>query len=150
MGAEALYHMYATTLYGVIVKIVINEEAVEDLLQETFVRIWNAIEQYDAEKGRLFTWMVTIARHLDNADACNQTVINTDSIGVSSLLNLLTPEQKIIFHLIYYKSYKHIEVAESLNISLGTVKTRWRLGNLALRAVYGTGSDDTRLKKLAA
>ena len=61
-GAEALYDMYSSSLYGVIFRIVQHQEIAEDLLQDTFIRIWNSFSSYDAAKGRLFTWMVNVAR----------------------------------------------------------------------------------------
>ena len=160
IGAEALYNMYSKSLYGVILGIVINKEMAEDILQETFIKIWNRKKQYEPEKGRLFTWMVTIARnsskdmlrskthrkfvktiaieeriHLIEQE--NQIIINTDIIGVRSFLHSLKKEHLVIFELIYYKGYTHKEIAELLGIPLGTVKTRWRQGILALRAIYG-------------
>ena len=63
-GAEALYDMYSSSLYGVIFRIVQHEEIAEDLLQDTFIRIWNSFSSYDASKGRLFTWMVNVARNI--------------------------------------------------------------------------------------
>ena len=64
VGAEALYEMYSSSLYGVIYRIIQHEEIAEDLLQDTFIRIWNSFSSYDSTKGRLFTWMVNIARNI--------------------------------------------------------------------------------------
>ncbi|RYD87207.1 MAG: sigma-70 family RNA polymerase sigma factor, partial [Sphingobacteriales bacterium] len=64
IAVEALYDMYSASLYGVIVRIVTEEAVAEDVLQETFVKIWNSFASYSADKGRLFTWMVNIARNL--------------------------------------------------------------------------------------
>ncbi|TSJ38918.1 sigma-70 family RNA polymerase sigma factor [Mucilaginibacter corticis] len=152
--------MYSKSLYGIIIKIVIKQELAEDVLQDAFLRIWNEIEKYDANKGRLFTWMVTIARnlsivvlrsskhrhyaatlpidlHLDSIDSGRFTVLNRDAIGVRLLLDLLKDDHKVIFELIYYKGYKHVEVSELLDVPLGTVKSRWRSGLLTLRSIYG-------------
>ena len=63
-GAEALYDMYSSSLYGVIFRIVQHQEIAEDLLQDTFIRIWNSFSSYDSSKGRLFTWMVNVARNI--------------------------------------------------------------------------------------
>src|SRR5687768_13913477 len=64
IGAEALYDMYSSSLYGIIYRIIQHEEISEDLLQETFIKIWNSFGSFDPEKGRLFTWMVNLARNL--------------------------------------------------------------------------------------
>jgi RNA polymerase sigma factor (sigma-70 family) len=64
IAVEALYDMYSASLFGVISSIVIDEATSEDVLQETFVKIWHSFPSYSADKGRLFTWMVNIARNL--------------------------------------------------------------------------------------
>ena len=58
-----LYDNYSDALYGVVLKLVRTEETAQDLLQEIFVKIWKNIAQYDVGKGRLFTWMLNIARN---------------------------------------------------------------------------------------
>jgi RNA polymerase sigma factor (sigma-70 family) len=59
-----LYDNYAGALNGVIFKLVDNRQLAEDILQEAFVKIWNNFASYDANKGRLFTWMINITRNL--------------------------------------------------------------------------------------
>src|SRR5688572_6409074 len=59
-----VYDNYRPALHGVIFHIVRSQEIAEDLLQETFVKIWNNINTYDRTKGRLYTWMLNIARNL--------------------------------------------------------------------------------------
>ena len=58
-----LYQQYAKTLYGVIFKILNHQELSKDVLQETFCKIWQRFPQYNPKKGRLFTWMLNIARN---------------------------------------------------------------------------------------
>ena len=58
-----LYDNYAGALYSTIVGIVSDTELANDVLQEVFVKIWRQIDSYDAKKGRLFTWMLNIARN---------------------------------------------------------------------------------------
>jgi len=158
-GVEALYNMYSSSLYGVIFRIVQHEEIAEDLLQETFVKIWNSFSQYDASKGRLFTWMVNVARNLSidkirskdfrnnskNQDLENtvnfvdeqvNTAINPDVVGVKELVNQLKPDQKSVLDLVYFRGYTHVEAAEELGIPLGTVKTRMRMAIITLRKFF--------------
>ena len=59
-----LYDNYSGALYGTIIRMVSEEEIAQDLLQETFVKIWKSFSSYNAQKGRLYTWMVNIARNL--------------------------------------------------------------------------------------
>jgi len=159
IGAEALYDMYSSSLYGIIYRVVQHEEAAEDLLQDTFVKIWNSFSSFDPEKGRLFTWMVNIARNLsidkirskdfrnnsknqdlENAvnfiDEQRNTAINPETLGVRELVEQLKSEQKSILDLVYFRGYTHVEVADELGIPLGTVKTRLRTAIMTLRRFF--------------
>ena len=132
-GAEALYDMYSSSLYGVIFRIVQHQEIAEDLLQDTFIRIWNSFSSYDAAKGRLFTWMVNVARNIaidktrskefrnsaktedieNNVliiDKQVNTIINPETIGLKDLIGKLKPEHKIILDLVYFEGLTHGEV----------------------------------------
>jgi len=148
--------MYSTSLYGVISRIVIDTATAEDVLQDTFVKIWHSFPSYSTEKGRLFTWMVNIARNLAidkirSKDFKNQnknqelennvtfideqrnTVYKPELLGIKELVETLKPEQKLILELVYFKGYTHVEAAEELGIPLGTIKTRLRMAILQLR-----------------
>jgi RNA polymerase sigma factor (sigma-70 family) len=156
IAIEALYDMYSSSLFGVISRIVVDTATAEDVLQETFVKIWHSFASYSTEKGRLFTWMVNIARNLSidkirSKDFKNQnknqelennvtfvdeqrnTVYKPELLGVKDLVQTLKPEQKSILELVYFKGYTHVEAAEELAIPLGTVKTRLRMALLELR-----------------
>src|SRR5688572_1146050 len=61
---ELLYDSYASTLLGVITKIIRDSESAEDILSEVFVKIVSSFDQYDSTRGRLFTWMLNITRNL--------------------------------------------------------------------------------------
>lgn len=159
IAAEALYDMYSSSLFGIIIRIVQNNELAEDLLQETFVKIWNSFPSYSSDKGRLFTWMVNIARNLsidkirskdyknqtknheleinvNSIDASRNTAYKPELLGVKDLVNNLRPEQKVILELIYFKGYTHLEAADELSIPLGTIKTRLRMAIIQLRKYF--------------
>ena len=156
IAIEALYDMYSSSLYGVISRIVIDTETSEDVLQDTFVKIWNSFTSYSADKGRLFTWMVNIARNLSidkirSKDFKNQnknqelennvtfideqrnTVYKPELLGIKELVEKLKPEQKSILDLVYFKGYTHVEAADELGVPLGTIKTRLRMAIVQLR-----------------
>ena len=156
---QTLYSMYSGALLGVISRIVNQTEVAEDLLQETFVKIWNSTGSYDASKGRLFTWMMNVARNLSidklrskdyknthkNQDIENnvnfideqkKVIFNADTLGLKDLVTHLKPEFKNVLDMIYFKGYTHVEAAEELNIPLGTVKTRVRMAILELRKKF--------------
>jgi RNA polymerase sigma-70 factor (ECF subfamily) len=156
IAVEALYDMYSASLFGVILRIVIDEATSEDVLQETFVKVWHSFPSYSADKGRLFTWMVNIARNLsidklrskdfknhsknqeleNNVtfiDEQKNTVYKPELMGVKDLVQKLKPEQKSILDLVYFKGYTHVEAADELGIPLGTIKTRLRMAIIELR-----------------
>ncbi|RZK52071.1 MAG: sigma-70 family RNA polymerase sigma factor, partial [Pedobacter sp.] len=155
-----LYKMYAGSLMGIISRIVKFDEVAEDVLQDTFVKIWKSIAQYDSSKGRLFTWMANLAKNaaidqvrsknyvnsgktddlgdtkVDLIDRRNNVSFNAETIGVRQLMQYLKPDQKNILDLVYFEGYTQMEVAEHLNIPLGTVKTKIRLSILTLRKYF--------------
>jgi RNA polymerase sigma factor (sigma-70 family) len=140
----------------VISRIVIDTATAEDLLQETFVKIWNSFSAYSSEKGRLFTWMVNIARNLaidklrskdfkNNSknqelennvtfiDEQRNTVYKPELLGLKDMVGKLKPDQKVILELVYFKGFTHVEAADELGIPLGTIKTRLRMAIIELR-----------------
>jgi RNA polymerase sigma-70 factor (ECF subfamily) len=144
-----LYKQYSGVLYGIIHKVVYDEETAKDVLQEVFVKIWNNISQYNAEKGRIYTWMLNIARNAaidklrskgeimkskihsgeeivyDNQKGM-RTEQKTDTIGVRAMVAKLEPQYQSIVSLAYFKGFTLDEIAKTLEIPLGTVKTRMR------------------------
>jgi RNA polymerase sigma factor (sigma-70 family) len=162
-GAAALYDQYSAALYGVISRIVPEKDVSEDILQEAYMRIWDHFGSYDPAKGRLFTWMVNIARRaafskLSSKDYRSQRrngafpvteilFIAPDAIYTRAEqsfmreLNALLPvPELLVINMIYYRGYTHAEAAEALNLPLGTVKTRLARAIKRLRVVYGAGT----------
>lgn len=144
-----LYDHYSGALYGVVKQIISDSELANDVLQEVFVNIWRRIETYDATKGRLFTWMLNIARNASidmirsksyqnskknqelsntvNSGISNQVILpDTDIIGLRKVLEKLKEEHRTLIELAYFKGYTHEEIAKIEGIPLGTVKTRIR------------------------
>lgn len=157
---QKLYKMYAPALNGIIKRIIKYDEVAEDVLQDTFVKIWKSINQYDATKGRLFTWMANVAKNMAidqvrskahlNASKTDdiyempigliehQSYVspNMETIGIKQLLIHLKSDQQEIIDLIYFKGFTHVQVAEMLDIPLGTIKTKLRLAILKLRKYF--------------
>ena len=153
-----LYDNYAGALYSIVNSIVTDREIANDVLQEVFVNIWRKIDSYDPEKGRLFTWMLNIARNAaidkvrskgykdslknqplpENVNSNNEMVITApriDDIGLKKILTKLKPEQKQLIDLSYFQGWTHEEIAKLLDIPLGTVKTRIRTALTQLRTM---------------
>ena len=155
-----LYDQYASALYGVILKIVGSQQIAEDVLQETFIKIWRNGDQYDPKKGRLFTWLLNIARNtaIDKRRSAgfkknskNQllessvyyregltTSNNPDHIGLRELVDGLDEKYRQILELVYFKGFTQSEVVKELNIPLGTVKSRTRIALRELRKLFET------------
>jgi RNA polymerase sigma factor (sigma-70 family) len=149
-----LYDNYAAALYGIILSIVPDRELANDVLQEVFVKIWKQVTLYDASKGRLFTWMMNIARNasIDMLRSKNyqrskqnreltetvyekggSTSTNIEQIGLRKLVNSLREEYKVLLELSYFEGFTQDEISKMLNIPLGTVKTRLRSALIQLR-----------------
>lgn len=155
-----LYDNYSGALYGQLMRMVNEEEVAQDLLQETFVKIWKSFASYNADKGRLYTWMVNIARNLaidhkrskafksseknqdidKSVSAVNRsqkTVFNIDRIGLKEIVDKLKPESREMINLLYYSGYTQEEASKELGMPLGTVKTRTRTALIELRKLIG-------------
>ncbi len=161
---EHMYRRYSSALLGILLKAVENEEIANDLLQEVFIKIWKNIDAYLPERGRLYTWMLNIARNTgidylrskqskqDNqnqtiddvvyhVDRENQVSQQVDMIGIRSLVERLPPGQQLVLEYVYFKGYTQEDASRELNIPLGTVKTRIRAAILELRKEF---KEDTR------
>ncbi len=148
------YDHYGKAIYGVIMQVVPNQEAAEDILQEVFVKIWKNIASYEPAKARLFTWVLNIARNSaidhtrskefnkggktislsDNVHSGSKAVQNHyPDAGLKKIVDSLPEESRRLLELSYFLGYTHEEIAEILNLPLGTVKTRLRTTIIELR-----------------
>jgi RNA polymerase sigma factor (sigma-70 family) len=151
-----LYDNYSGALLSVIVGVVADTELANDVLQEVFIKIWRQIESYDDTKGRLFTWMLNVARNasIDTVrskgyqnskqnrelteatyDAGGTTQIQTDQMGLRKVVHQLKEEYKVLVELAYFQGFTQDEISKILNIPLGTIKTRLRTALIQLRTV---------------
>lgn len=151
-----LYDNYSGALLSIIRNIVNEEELANDVLQEVFVKIWKQIDSYDSSKGRLFTWMLNIARNAsidtirsksfqnsrqnrelteDVYSAGGTSETRTDQIGLRKLVHNLKEEYRVLVELSYFQGYTQDEIAKMLNMPLGTVKTRLRTALIQLREI---------------
>ena len=160
-GFHILYEKYSAALYGILVKFVLNKEIADDLLQDTFVKIWKHIDGFDSSRGTLFTWMLNIARnqaidYLRSSSYKSQSLnVNIDlytlhleyknSNNVSEIevkdfknkaLHQLPPKYVEVIDLILFYGCTHEQTAQILKLPLGTVKTRIRKGLNTLKILY--------------
>lgn len=156
---EHLYMHYRGALHSVISQYINDEQTVNDILQEVFIAVWKNIDKYDAEKGRLFTWLHTLTRNttinktrsknfksqqknddiedlvysIDLKDSSQQ---NINLIGLRKQVHLLREDYKNVLELSYYNGFTQEEIAQSLQIPIGTVKTRLRNALIELRKQF--------------
>lgn len=154
-----LYDNYAPALFGIIRRNIEDTDIAADVLQEVFVRIHKNMNMYDPNKGRLFTWMMNIARnqsidylrsgaHQKNiqtqnieqaesqVDSMNHAETNINQIGLKTLVESLPEQQASLIDMVYFQGYTQAEVSEKLQLPLGTVKTRIRMGIVTLRTIF--------------
>ena len=152
-----LYDRYRAILFGLLMRILNNREEAEDVLQEVFLQVWRKATDFDENRGRPFTWLVTLARSrgIDRlrtlaardrvaeagarepseeiSDAATDAFKSEQRGLVSDALAKLPDEQKRPIMLAYFEGLTQSEIATSLGAPLGTVKTRMRTGMMRLR-----------------
>lgn len=156
-----LYNRFAPAILGIILKWIKDKEVAENLLQDVFIKAWRCRDLYNAGKGRLFTWLYRIARNIcidhlrskANKNKCSllpedkmaglktsfvQEGMLTDTIGLRKLVGELRQEEKEVVDLMYFKGLTQTQIAEVMNIPLGTVKTRMNKAIKELRYYFKT------------
>ena len=152
-----LYDHYSGALFTIINQIVPDKDTASDVLQEVFVNVWRKISTYDETKGRLFTWMLNIARNAaidkvrskgyrdnqrtqpiaegENAGMTMSSNPAVNDVGLKKVLTTLNEEYRKLIDLSYFQGFTHEEIAKMLGIPLGTVKTRIRTAISQLRTM---------------
>lgn len=156
---SALYDRYGRTAYSLIYRVVRDASVAEDLVQETFLRVWNRAQSFDQERGALGPWILTVARnraidHLRSVDGrMAASAIDLDRLENPRLFSnfedaaltldrarrlkeafvKLTPAQREVIELAYYEGLSQTEMATRLKQPLGTVKTWVRTALKVLR-----------------
>jgi RNA polymerase sigma-70 factor (ECF subfamily) len=161
-GAFAgLYDRHSRAAYSLAYRMMGERQAVEDLVQEAFLKVWRAAGSYRAQRGSVRTWVLSIVhnrgidqlrssasrrRIQDRAEATTptwqpsevfaETWRNSQREQVREALRGLPPEQLKVLELAYFSGYTHKEIAELLDLPLGTVKGRMRLGLKKIREYF--------------
>lgn len=153
---KLLYENYSDSLYGVILKITINEELAQDALQESFVKIWKNAKKYDSSKAKLFTWLYRIARNtaIDKLRSFNNRFekevqidksnvyilptasLNQDVIDLKQHVGKLDEKYQIVLNALFFEGMTQQEASDELDIPLGTIKSRLKIGLRDLRKLF--------------
>jgi RNA polymerase sigma-70 factor, ECF subfamily len=159
----ALYDRHARVAYSLAYRMMGERQAAEDLVQEAFLKVWRAAGSYRVEKATVRTWILSILnnrgideirstasrrRTQDRVETQSSTAQPSEAFGeawrnsqgeqVREALGGLPPEQVKVLELAYFSGYTHMEIAELLDLPLGTVKGRMRLGLMKLREYFDT------------
>jgi len=152
-----LYDNYADTLYGVAYKVVKDEDLAQDVVQESFVKIWKKSDSYDSTKAKLFTWLFRITRNtaidklrsintksdkeiqIDVSDVYNlgEQSIRPEFIDVKENLDKIESKYRIVLEALFFEGMTQQEASDELDIPLGTIKSRLKIGLREMRKIYG-------------
>ena len=158
-----LYDRHSRPAYSLAYRMMGEKQAAEDMVQDAFLKIWRAAGSYRAERASVRTWLLSIVhnRSIDQlrssasrtrmqekveasaptsqpSEAFAHSWRNTQREQVREALKTLPEEQLKTLELAYFSGYTHVEIAELLNVPLGTVKGRMRLGLKKMRDYFGS------------
>jgi RNA polymerase sigma-70 factor (ECF subfamily) len=157
-----LYDRYGRIAFSLILRIVRDAGTAEDLVQETFLRVWNRVGGFDAEKGAIGPWLLAVARnraidYLRSASGRERNALELEETDhpalyrdmeaeifhsdrarrVKAALQKLSPQHRQVIELAYFEGLSQTEMAERMGQPLGTVKTWVRAALKTLRDDLG-------------
>ncbi len=156
----ALYERYGNLVYSLAFRVVRHQTMAEEVTQDVFLKIWQQPARWNSALGQFSSWLLAITRNagidrlrkerrhwtphelsdslmqLGEESAVDQNPYWYDGLILARLLQQLPPEQRQLIELAFYQGYTHSELAENLQLPLGTVKTRLRTGLQKLRTLW--------------
>src|SRR5580704_4468252 len=157
-----LYDQYGKMAYSLVLRVVRDNAIAEDLVQETFLRVWNRVHSIDAEKGSLGPWLLAIARNraidylrssagrerraveLDETDHAslyqkmeNEILLSDQARRVKAAMDKLAPNYREVMELAYFEGLSQSEMSVRMGQPLGTIKTWVRTALQSLRDELG-------------
>jgi RNA polymerase sigma-70 factor, ECF subfamily len=160
-AVEELYKRYSGPLYSLAYQVTGAERFAQDVVQEVFVALWRDASRFDPSRGAVAPWLFSLARHkaIDlvrreanvrkrtadvdlelreaDDDVDHETWLRIRRERVHKAILELSPAQREALDLAFFQGLTHVEVAERLEIPLGTAKTRIRSALLRLRDILG-------------
>ena len=151
-----LYENYSDTLYGVILKVISDQNLAQDALQETFIKVWKKGKTYDASKAKLFTWLYRIAYNtaidkvrsqsnktskevqIEDSNVYKITTkgLNEDVLDIKTHLKNIDEKYQTVINALFFEGLTQQEASEELDIPLGTIKSRLKIGLRELKKIY--------------
>ena len=149
-----IYDHYSGALYGVLLRMCRQEAMAQDVLQETFITIWEKRSSYDPQKGRFYTWAYRIARNkmlnflrnspdlIQNEDLSVyddtevETASSIDGEALKGAILKLEPHHQKALELVYFEGMTHREAHQEMDVALGTFKSYVRQALKKLRENY--------------
>jgi RNA polymerase sigma-70 factor, ECF subfamily len=159
-----LYDRYSRMIYAIAWKSLNSVEDCEEVVLDVFAQIWKIADRFDADKGSVEQWIFTLARSrildrlrkFQRLNKINEAIsagkeieFPTTSVDpieavaiverrqqVLTALSQIPPEQRQVIEMAYYQGFTHTEIAAATGLSLGTVKTRLRLGLSKLKVTF--------------
>ena len=168
-AADTLYRRFAGRIYGLGLVMLGSDAAAQDLVQDTFVKLWRSADRYDRSRGKLETWVLLMARslaidairrrvlevrtleHVDRPTEADQEPGPDDRAATIDLtdrarraMSSLPPEQRAALELAYLGGKTSAEISDLEGIPVGTAKTRIRAALLRLRELLAADIESTR------
>jgi RNA polymerase sigma-70 factor (ECF subfamily) len=162
---EELYARYRNILYATALKFLKDDADAQDVVQEVFIQIWDKAKLYDPAKGKPLTWALTLTRNrsidriraiqrrtrlrddfqkestVDESAGIREALSEVDASEKGQVLrdavNRLSPQQRKVIELAYFRGYTQSEIADRLGEPLGTIKARARRALLKLKETLG-------------
>jgi RNA polymerase sigma-70 factor (ECF subfamily) len=156
-----LYDRHSHAAFSLAYRVMGERQAAEDLVQDTFLKLWRSATSYRPERGSVRTWLLSIVRNggIDQirsqasrrrtqetfeasaprsqpSEAFAETLRNSQRNQVREALDTLPPEQLKILELAYFSGYTHVQISELVDVPLGTMKGRMRLGLKKMRDYF--------------
>ena len=168
---STLYDRFGGAVYSLARRILGSETMAEEVTQDIFLKVWGQAQKWDPDKGQLSSWLLTITRYtaIDRLrkenrrppqsafDDLANLLPSAKRVGdarwhdgqvLQQLLDELPDEQSQVIELAFFQGMTHSQMAETLDLPLGTVKTRVRLGLQKLKGMWiAATSDDAGIEK---
>jgi RNA polymerase sigma-70 factor (ECF subfamily) len=159
---EVLYDRLSRQAFGLAYRILGDGPSAEDVVQEAFLTIWRQADRVDLERGKLSSFVMTVVHHKaidalrskrgqvtrqmplemlaverEGSDVSEAVLRSLHREAVRDALSSVPEEQRKPIEMAYFEGMTHVEISEALDLPLGTVKSRLRLGLEKMRTALG-------------